>query len=112
MSLPGDEPGTQADWEITPEGLYIATRHFLLRRGYCCANRCRNCPYINWQENPAWQHAPAAAIQRATVSPKALSTARAHLARHEQILAEADEHNQARHKAMIEHYLLLLERWR
>ncbi len=81
MSLPDNRPDIQADWEVTPEGLYIATRHFLLRRGYCCANRCRNCPYVNWRENPAWQHAPAEAIRRATVSPKTLAGVRAALAR-------------------------------
>lgn len=38
-AFPTSSSETQADWEITPDGLYIATRHFLLRRGYCCANR-------------------------------------------------------------------------
>jgi len=26
-------------------GLYVFTAAFLSRRGYCCANRCRHCPY-------------------------------------------------------------------
>jgi hypothetical protein len=26
-------------------GLMILTAHFLLKRGYCCGNNCRNCPY-------------------------------------------------------------------
>ncbi len=26
-------------------GLMILTAEFLLRRGYCCGNGCRNCPY-------------------------------------------------------------------
>lgn len=26
-------------------GLMILTEGFLRRRGYCCRNRCRNCPY-------------------------------------------------------------------
>ena len=34
------------DWEIDSNGLYVATRSFLVRRGFCCANQCRNCPYI------------------------------------------------------------------
>ncbi|MGH2506428.1 MAG: DUF5522 domain-containing protein, partial [Ktedonobacteraceae bacterium] len=92
-------------------GLYIATRHLLLRRGYCCANRCSNCPYINWRENPAWQHAPADAIQCTRVSPKALNGARLHLANHEQALAESHEDKQAEHQDFIVHYRLLLERW-
>lgn len=102
MSLPEGESATQADWEVTPEGLYVATRHFLVRRGYCCANRCRNCPYINWRDDPTWQHAPAAAIRRASVSPKALAGARAQLVQQEQ----------AGHQETIIHYRLLLERWR
>lgn len=26
-------------------GLLVFTRHFLLKRGYCCKNGCRHCPY-------------------------------------------------------------------
>lgn len=26
-------------------GLMILTKRFLLKRGYCCRNSCRNCPY-------------------------------------------------------------------
>lgn len=28
--------------------LMVLTAHYLLKRGYCCGNGCRNCPY---QEN-------------------------------------------------------------
>jgi Family of unknown function (DUF5522) len=27
------------------DGLYVFTEKFHLRRGYCCGNRCRHCPY-------------------------------------------------------------------
>ncbi len=27
------------------DGLFVFTREFLLRRGYCCESGCRNCPY-------------------------------------------------------------------
>ncbi len=26
-------------------GLMVLTAHYLRRRGYCCANGCRHCPY-------------------------------------------------------------------
>jgi hypothetical protein len=26
-------------------GLMVLTARFLLKRGYCCRNNCRNCPY-------------------------------------------------------------------
>jgi len=26
-------------------GLMVLTAHFLKKRGYCCANNCRHCPY-------------------------------------------------------------------
>ena len=26
-------------------GLMVLTEHFLRRRGYCCGNGCRHCPY-------------------------------------------------------------------
>lgn len=28
-------------------GLMVLTAHFLRKRGYCCGNGCRNCPYSN-----------------------------------------------------------------
>jgi hypothetical protein len=28
-------------------GLMVLTEHFLLKRGFCCENKCRNCPYKN-----------------------------------------------------------------
>jgi len=111
MSSSTDEPET-ADWEITPDGLYIATRGFLVRRGYCCANRCRNCPYINWRANPAWEPAPACALHRTRVSPKTLVAARTLLAEHQLSLATAPSDERAHHQEMIDHYQRLLERWR
>jgi hypothetical protein len=26
-------------------GLMVLTAHYLLKRGYCCGNGCRHCPY-------------------------------------------------------------------
>ena len=26
-------------------GLMILTSHYLEKRGYCCGNKCKNCPY-------------------------------------------------------------------
>ncbi|MDQ2752176.1 MAG: DUF5522 domain-containing protein [Bacteroidota bacterium] len=34
-----DEPYTNSD------GLVVFTADYLLQRGYCCGNGCRNCPY-------------------------------------------------------------------
>ncbi|HEY0757168.1 MAG TPA: DUF5522 domain-containing protein [Ktedonobacteraceae bacterium] len=111
MSSSTNQPEEDPDWEITPEGLYIARRAFLVRRGYCCANRCRNCPYINWREQAAWQPAPALAIRRGRVSPKALDGARAALAMHQQALSSAPASKLAYHQEMIAHYQRLLEHW-
>lgn len=27
------------------DGLFVLTEHFLRKRGYCCENGCRHCPY-------------------------------------------------------------------
>jgi Family of unknown function (DUF5522) len=27
------------------QGLMVLTAHYLRERGYCCGNRCQNCPY-------------------------------------------------------------------
>lgn len=32
-------------------GLLIFTAHYHLRRGHCCGNRCRHCPY-DWAAVP------------------------------------------------------------
>ena len=33
------------DYIIDTNGLLVLTAAYLLRRGYCCGNGCRNCPY-------------------------------------------------------------------
>ena len=99
------------DWEIDSNCFYVATRSFLVRRGYCCANQCRNCPYIKWHNFPVWQPLPAEAIKVANVSPKALERARNALAYHEQPRQRESPIEAEHHRAMIAHYRLLLERW-
>jgi|SRR6266849_343853 len=103
--------GDSTDWEIDSNGFYVATRSFLVRRGYCCANQCRNCPYINWRNSPAWQPLPTDAIKAANVSPKALEGARKALAQHEQQRQRKSTTQEEHHRAMIAYYRLLLERW-
>lgn len=31
---------------VFEDDLMILTANFLLKRGYCCQNGCRNCPYL------------------------------------------------------------------
>jgi hypothetical protein len=102
------------DWEVDASGLFVATRSFLIRRGYCCANQCRNCPYINWRNTPGWQSAPADAVRKALVSPRALDGAEAGLAYHKEQLGRPGgaETERAYHRVMLEHYRVLLERWK
>jgi hypothetical protein len=33
------------EYYITPEGYVVFTEKYLLKRGYCCQNGCRHCPY-------------------------------------------------------------------
>lgn len=33
------------DFYKTEEGYIVFTEQYLLRRGYCCQNGCRHCPY-------------------------------------------------------------------
>jgi hypothetical protein len=41
-----DEPLIEGrDYIIDEQGRYVFTSEYLLRRGYCCKNGCRNCPY-------------------------------------------------------------------
>jgi hypothetical protein len=33
------------DFYMTPEGFMVFTETYHLKRGYCCKNGCRHCPY-------------------------------------------------------------------
>jgi hypothetical protein len=50
----------QGDFEVNEQGLYVATRQFLLRRG------CRNCPYIGTAQDryPGQRPLPATAAEQ------------------------------------------------
>jgi Family of unknown function (DUF5522) len=100
------------DWIIDANGFSVATRAFLMRRGSCCANQCRHCPYINWRNSPLWEPLPAEAVHVTEVSPKAIEGARKALASHERQSQQGGEAERGRHQAIISHYRLLLERWK
>ncbi|WP_018618207.1 DUF5522 domain-containing protein [Spirosoma luteum] len=36
---------TTKDYYLTPEGYMVFTAAYHLKRGYCCQNGCRHCPY-------------------------------------------------------------------
>ncbi|MFO0800134.1 MAG: DUF5522 domain-containing protein [Gemmataceae bacterium] len=43
---PADPPPLVEGVDYTVEaGRWVFTAAFLLRRGYCCGSKCRNCPY-------------------------------------------------------------------
>lgn len=100
------------DWIVDANGFYIATRSFLMRRGYCCANQCRNCPYINWRDSLGWEPVDAAMVRVTKVSPRAIEGARKALAEHEQWVQRGDGSEEAFHERMIAHYRLLLRCWK
>ncbi|MFA6057668.1 MAG: DUF5522 domain-containing protein [Taibaiella sp.] len=33
------------DYYFNEEGNMVLTAHYLLKRGYCCGNGCKHCPY-------------------------------------------------------------------
>lgn len=33
------------DYTRSPEGYRIMAEYYLVKRGYCCSNGCKNCPY-------------------------------------------------------------------
>jgi len=35
----------QEDFYLSTEGYKVFTAHYLSKRGYCCKNGCRHCPY-------------------------------------------------------------------
>jgi hypothetical protein len=40
-----DSPVEGIDYEMSPQGYRIMTEFYLVKRGYCCSNGCKNCPY-------------------------------------------------------------------
>lgn len=110
--MDNDSIENEADWEIIADGLYMATRSFLIRRGYCCANQCRNCPYIDWRNNPTWQPGPHTYVRSMHVSPRAVAGAQTLLAYHIEYRREGTSEEQEKHQRMIEHYRFLLKQWK
>lgn len=33
------------DYYTSPDGYIVFTEKYHLKRGYCCKNRCKHCPY-------------------------------------------------------------------
>jgi hypothetical protein len=33
------------DYYLTDEGYIVYTKHYHLKRGYCCKSGCKHCPY-------------------------------------------------------------------
>ncbi len=33
------------DFYMDPAGYRVMTEYYLVKRGYCCSNGCRHCPY-------------------------------------------------------------------
>jgi hypothetical protein len=99
------------DWEVTADGFYVATRDFLSRRGYCCANKCRNCPYVNWRLQPEWQPVDSKFVKHTRVTPKALAGARALLAYYEEQRTDCPQEDRDQLEEYITHYQLLIEHW-
>jgi hypothetical protein len=33
------------DYYLSKEGYRVMTESYLVKRGYCCSNGCRHCPY-------------------------------------------------------------------
>jgi len=40
-----EEPLEEGEDYYFEDGLMVLTARYLLRRGYCCEQGCRNCPY-------------------------------------------------------------------
>ncbi len=38
-------PETNPDFYFLPDGRMVFTEHYHRKRGYCCGNGCRHCPY-------------------------------------------------------------------
>jgi len=41
----GDSSIEGVDYVMSTQGYRIMTEFYLVKRGYCCSNGCKNCPY-------------------------------------------------------------------
>jgi hypothetical protein len=41
----GEQTVEGVDFLVSPDGYRIMTEFYLVKRGYCCSNGCKNCPY-------------------------------------------------------------------
>ena len=39
------------DYYFDENGLMVLTSEYLRKRGYCCGNQCRNCPYSSEKQS-------------------------------------------------------------
>jgi hypothetical protein len=45
LSKPDLPPLAPGDYYFNEQGLLVFTREYHLKRGYCCKNGCKHCPY-------------------------------------------------------------------
>lgn len=45
------ESNTKQDCYTDENGMVVMTKEFLKKRGFCCTNGCRHCPYPKEEEN-------------------------------------------------------------
>lgn len=43
----------EGDYYFTDDGLMVFTKEYHLKRGFCCKNNCRHCPW-NKSDSPGW----------------------------------------------------------
>lgn len=41
----GEQTVEGVDFILNPDGYRVMTELYLVKRGYCCSNGCKNCPY-------------------------------------------------------------------
>jgi hypothetical protein len=41
----GESQTEGVDFYMNPEGYRVMTEYYLVKRGYCCSNGCKHCPY-------------------------------------------------------------------
>lgn len=52
---------TNEDYYFNEEGLLVFTEAYHIKRGYCCGNKCRHCPY-------EYENVPESRLNKTTVN--------------------------------------------
>ena len=105
------EQSWERDREILRSNVIDSERASLFRPGYCCGERCQDCPYFNWTNQMPWYPPPEEAIKSHAVPTLTLSVLRGRRALALLFLRKGTPEEVEYYQILLHYYSMLAERW-